>query len=58
MEVALRTVEDVADSLEGAVIEGICASDDGGLRILLADGRSLLIPDAQIIAVIPRDATH
>lgn len=56
MEVALRTVEDVNDSLEGAVIEGIRADDSGGLRILLEDGRSLLIPDAEIIAVLPRES--
>lgn len=57
MEIALATVETVEDSLEGAVIEGIVADSGGGLRITLVDGRSLLIPDAEIIAVIPRE-TH
>ncbi len=57
MEIALATVDDVEDSLEGAVIEGIVTDPRGGLRIVLADGRSLLIPDAEIVAVIPRE-TH
>ena len=57
MEVALATVEAVDDCLEGAVIESLCAGKDGGLQINLADGRILLIPDAEIVAVIPRE-TH
>lgn len=58
MEFALRTVEDVEDRLEGAVIQGIVADDEGGLRILLIDGRSLLIPDAQIVCILPRRDLH
>jgi hypothetical protein len=57
MEVAVRTLEAVDDCLEGAVIESLSAGKDGGLQINLADGRTLLIPDAEIIAVIPRE-TH
>lgn len=58
MEIALRTVEDVEDSLDGAVIQGLVADDDGGLRILLVDGRSLLIPEARIVAILPRRDVH
>jgi hypothetical protein len=58
VEVSLRTVEEVEDSLEGAVIESLRIDDEGGIRILLADGRSLLIPEAEIIAVLPRGDTH
>lgn len=54
----ITSVEIVDDALEGAVIEGICAGADGGLQINLADGRTLLIPDAEIIAVISRGKTH
>jgi hypothetical protein len=57
MEVALATVEVVDDCLEGAVIESVSAGKDGGFQFNLADGRTLLIPDAEIIAVIPRE-TH
>lgn len=58
MEIALSTVEDVDDAVEGAVIESICLGIDGGIRIYLEDGRSLLIPEAEILAVIPRGDTH
>lgn len=58
MEIALRTVEDVEDSLEGAVISCLVADDDGGLRIILADGRSILIPDAVIVAILPAQSSR
>lgn len=58
MLTTLATVEDVDDAVEGAVIQSIEAGEDGGLQILLADGRILLIPDAEIIAVIGRGPTH
>jgi len=57
MEVSLKTLADVDDAVEGAVIEGISANDEG-LQINLADGRTLLIPDAEIIAVVSRGKTH
>ena len=54
----ISSIDDVEDAVEGAVIEGISAGSDGGLQINLADGRTLLIPDAEIIALISRGTTH
>lgn len=58
MEVAIRPTEDLDDAIEGAVIECLMADEDGGFRIVLTDGRSLLIPEATLIAILPRDHTH
>jgi hypothetical protein len=58
MATVLSTVEEVEDSIEGAVIEGIRAGSDGGLQIDLVDGRILIIHDAEIIAIIGRKQTH
>lgn len=57
MATVLGVLEEVEASIEGAVIEGIEAGKDGGLQILLADGRMLIIPDAEIVALI-RLRTH
>ena len=58
MATVLASVEEVEDSVEGAVIQGIRAGSDGGLQIDLVDGRILIIPDAEIIAIIGRRQTH
>lgn len=43
-------VWEVNDEIEGAVIERL-ESGDGGLHIVLRDGRYLVFPDAYIVAV-------
>ena len=46
----IATLEDVDDCLEGAVIESLEAGVNG-LHINLVDGRVLIFPDAQLVAV-------
>lgn len=50
MEVALGTQENISDAVEGATILRLEFTDEG-VHIVLKDGRTLVLPDAQIIAV-------
>lgn len=46
----MESIEDVEDAIEGAVIEGIEAGNNG-LHIILVDGRILVFPDAELVAI-------
>jgi hypothetical protein len=56
METVFAELEDVDDSLEGAVIESLEAGVNG-LHINLVDGRILLFPDAAVVAIYVRPKT-
>lgn len=43
-------IEEVEESVEGAVIESLEAGVNG-LHLILADGRVLVFPDAQLVAI-------
>ena len=51
-----ETPEDAEDQLEGAVIEGFEYGIDG-FHLFLKDGRTVLFPDAQIVAVMRKPRT-
>lgn len=50
METTLADQDDVNDVIQGAVITRIAMTADG-IHIVLDDGRTIVIPDAQIVAV-------
>lgn len=50
METTITDLEDVEDSIEGAVIESL-ESGVNGLHIVLVDGRVLVFPDAGVVAI-------
>ena len=56
MKTEPATLEDVEDSIEGAVIESL-ESGINGLHIVLVDGRVLVFPDAGIVAIYRPDRT-
>lgn len=45
-----NSLEDIEDAVEGAVIERL-ESGINGLHIILVDGRVLVFPDAQLVAI-------
>lgn len=50
METVLAEASDVSEAIAGAKIQSLSMTEDG-LHIVLEDGRTLVIPDAQIVAV-------
>ena len=50
METVFATAEELDDCIEGAVIESIEAGVNG-LHIVLVDGRILMFPDAELVAI-------